>query len=100
MLYVHYIRETDQLLHYFLRLLRITDYLFLFSSRSAGWVAGGLIGGVMNHAQEFVMEHLNTKSFPTVNFVKGDKSVVKYESEARKAEDFTKFQKSFEKSTA
>ena len=54
----------------------------------------------MNHAQEFVMEHLNTKSFPTVNFVKGDKSVVKYESEARKAEDFTKFQKSFEKSTA
>lgn len=54
----------------------------------------------MNHVQEFVMEHLNTKSFPTVNFVKGDKSVVKYESEARKAEDFISFQKSFEKSTA
>jgi hypothetical protein len=50
--------------------------------------------------REFVIEHLNTKSFPTVNFVKGDKSVVKYESEARKADDFMKFQKSFEKSTA
>lgn len=62
-------------------------------------MAGGLIGGGY-HVQEFVMEHLNTKSFPTVNFVKGDKSVVKYESEARKAEDFISFQKSFEKSTA
>ena len=74
------------------------DYLFYFLLFR---VAGGLIvGGIMNHEQEFVMEHLNTKSFPTVNFVKGDKSVVKYESEAREAEDFVKFQKSFEKSTA
>ena len=80
--------------------LRIADYLFLFSSRRlAGWLVDWL-GGVMNHVQEFIMEHLNTKSFPTVNFVKGDKSVVKYESEARKAEDFISFQKSFEKSTA
>ena len=50
--------------------------------------------------REFVMEYLNTKSFPTVNFVKSDGSVVKYESEARSAEDFANFQKSFEKSTA
>jgi len=50
--------------------------------------------------REFVTEYLNTKSFPTVNFVKSDGSVVKYESEARSAEDFANFQKSFEKSTA
>jgi adenylyl-sulfate reductase (glutathione) len=50
--------------------------------------------------REFVTEFLNTKSFPTVNFVKSDGSVVKYESEARSAEDFSNFQKSFEKSTA
>ncbi|KAL3808065.1 hypothetical protein ACHAXA_007186 [Cyclostephanos tholiformis] len=50
--------------------------------------------------REFVMEHLNTKSFPTVNFIKSDGSVVKYDSEARSVEDFLKFQKSFEKSTA
>lgn len=46
--------------------------------------------------REFVGEYLNTKSFPTVNFVKKDGSVVKYESEERKAEDFKKFQESFE----
>ena len=48
----------------------------------------------------FVQEKLNTESFPTVNFVKGDGSVVKYDSEARSAEDFAKFEKSFEKATA
>ena len=48
--------------------------------------------------REFVGENLNTKSFPTVNFVKADGSVVKYESEERKAEDFAKFEKSFESS--
>lgn len=46
--------------------------------------------------REFVGEYLNTKSFPTVNFVKKDGSVVKYESEERKAGDFDKFEKSFE----
>ena len=48
--------------------------------------------------REFVGENLNTKSFPTVNFVKADGSVVKYESEDRKAEDFANFEKSFESS--
>merc|ERR1711966_319233 len=48
----------------------------------------------------FAQEKLNTESFPTVNFVKGDGSVVKYDSEARSAEDFAKFEKSFEKATA
>ena len=46
--------------------------------------------------REFVGEYLNTKSFPTVNYVKKDGSVVKYESEARKVEDFKKFEESFE----
>ena len=50
--------------------------------------------------RDFVQEHLNTKSFPTVNFVKSDGSVVKYDSEARSAADFANFEKSFEKSTA
>ncbi len=50
--------------------------------------------------REFVQEKLNTKSFPTVNFIKSDGSVVKYESEARTAADFADFQKSFEKTTA
>ena len=50
--------------------------------------------------REFVQEHLNTASFPTVNFVKSDGSVVKYDSEARSAEDFSNFEKSFAKSTA
>lgn len=50
--------------------------------------------------RDFVQEHLNTESFPTVNFVKSDGSVVKYDSEARSAADFANFEKSFEKSTA
>jgi adenylyl-sulfate reductase (glutathione) len=41
--------------------------------------------------REFVMENLNTKSFPTVNVVKPDGTVVKYESEVRSVEAFTKF---------
>ena len=50
--------------------------------------------------RESVQEFLNTESFPTINFVKSDGSVVKYDSEARSAEDFSNFEKSFEKSTA
>lgn len=50
--------------------------------------------------REFVQEFLNTESFPTVNFIKSDGSVVKYDSEARSADDFSNFEKSFEKSTA
>lgn len=46
--------------------------------------------------REFVGEKLNTKSFPTVNFVKKDGSVVKYESEDRKVDDFKKFEASFQ----
>lgn len=46
--------------------------------------------------REFVGEHLNTKSFPTINFVKKDGSVVKYESEDRKVDDFKKFEASFQ----
>jgi len=48
--------------------------------------------------RDFVGEHLNTKSFPTVNFVKSDGSVVKYDSEARKAEDFAAMEKSMKAS--
>eukprot|EP00585_Thalassiosira_rotula_P011556 CAMPEP_0196143346 /NCGR_PEP_ID=MMETSP0910-20130528/13150_1 /TAXON_ID=49265 /ORGANISM="Thalassiosira rotula, Strain GSO102" /LENGTH=444 /DNA_ID=CAMNT_0041404789 /DNA_START=32 /DNA_END=1366 /DNA_ORIENTATION=+ len=50
--------------------------------------------------RDFVQANLNTESFPTVNFVKSDGSVVKYDSEARSAEDFANFVASFEKSTA
>lgn len=50
--------------------------------------------------REFVQASLNTKSFPTVNFIKSDGSVVKYDSEARSASDFAIFEKSFAKSTA
>lgn len=46
--------------------------------------------------RDFVGQYLNTKSFPTVNFVKADGTVVKYESEARKVEDFEKFEQSFQ----
>ena len=42
--------------------------------------------------RDFVQEHLNTESFPTVNFVKSDGSVVKYDSEARSAADFANFE--------
>lgn len=41
--------------------------------------------------REFVMENLNTKSFPTVNVIKPDGTAVKYESEVRTVEAFTKF---------
>jgi len=41
--------------------------------------------------REFVMENLNTKSFPTVNVIKPDGTVVKYESEERTPEAFKKF---------
>eukprot|EP00574_Skeletonema_japonicum_P001907 CAMPEP_0201740614 /NCGR_PEP_ID=MMETSP0593-20130828/46393_1 /ASSEMBLY_ACC=CAM_ASM_000672 /TAXON_ID=267983 /ORGANISM="Skeletonema japonicum, Strain CCMP2506" /LENGTH=447 /DNA_ID=CAMNT_0048234935 /DNA_START=17 /DNA_END=1360 /DNA_ORIENTATION=- len=50
--------------------------------------------------RDFVQASLNTESFPTVNFIKADGSVVKYDSEARSADDFANFEKSFEKSTA
>jgi phosphoadenylyl-sulfate reductase (thioredoxin) len=39
----------------------------------------------------FVMENLNTNSFPTVNVIKPDGTAVKYESEERTVEAFTKF---------
>ena len=41
--------------------------------------------------REFVSENLNTESFPTVNVVKADGSVVKYESEDRSVEAIEKF---------
>lgn len=41
--------------------------------------------------REFVSEKLNTESFPTVNVVKADGSVVKYESEDRSVEAIQKF---------
>jgi len=50
--------------------------------------------------REFVQEFLNTESFPTINFIKSDGSVVKYDSEARSAADFANFEKSFNKEKA
>jgi len=50
--------------------------------------------------REFVQEFLNTESFPTVNFVKADGTVVKYDSEARSAADFAGFEGSFQKEKA
>ena len=41
--------------------------------------------------REFVGEELNTSSFPTVNVIKPDGTAVKYESEVRTVEAFTKF---------
>ena len=41
--------------------------------------------------REFVMENLNTNSFPTVNVIKGDGTVVKYDSEERTVDAFEKF---------
>ena len=41
--------------------------------------------------REFVSEKLNTSSFPTVNVIKPDGTAVKYESEVRTVEAFTKF---------
>jgi len=41
--------------------------------------------------REFVQADLNTESFPTVNVVKADGTVVKYDSEVRTVEAFNKF---------
>merc|ERR1712003_419140 len=41
--------------------------------------------------REFVIDNLNTKSFPTVNVIKPDGSVVKYDSEVRTVEAFKEF---------
>jgi hypothetical protein len=41
--------------------------------------------------REFVMENLNTKSFPTVNIIKPDGTAVKYESEVRTVDAFKEF---------
>jgi adenylyl-sulfate reductase (glutathione) len=41
--------------------------------------------------RQFVMEHFNTNSFPTVNVVKPDGTVIKYESEVRTVDAFQKF---------
>jgi len=41
--------------------------------------------------RDFVAANLNTQSFPTVNIVKADGSVVKYESEVRTVEAFKAF---------
>lgn len=41
--------------------------------------------------REFVQANLNTKSFPTVNIVKPDGSVVKYDSEERTVDAFNAF---------
>jgi thiol-disulfide isomerase/thioredoxin len=41
--------------------------------------------------REFVQANLNTKSFPTVNVVKSDGSVVKYDSEERTVAAFNAF---------
>ena len=46
----------------------------------------------------YVEENLNTKSFPTVNFISSDGTVTKYESEKRSVEDFKAFIKSKSKS--
>merc|ERR1719384_1174246 len=43
--------------------------------------------------REFVQGNLNTQSFPTVNLIKADGTAVKYESEERTVEAFTKFLK-------
>ena len=40
--------------------------------------------------REFVQAELNTESFPTVNVVKADGTVVKYDSEVRTVEAFNK----------
>jgi len=41
--------------------------------------------------REFVMENLNTNSFPTINVIKPDGTAVKYESEVRTPEAFKEF---------
>ena len=41
--------------------------------------------------REFVQANLNTQSFPTVNVIKPDGTVVKYQSEVRTVDAFKKF---------
>jgi phosphoadenylyl-sulfate reductase (thioredoxin) len=41
--------------------------------------------------RDFVMANLNTNSFPTINIIKPDGTAVKYESEVRTVEAFSKF---------
>lgn len=43
--------------------------------------------------REFVMQNMNTQSFPTVNVIKSDGTAVKYESEVRTVDALTKFVK-------
>ena len=44
--------------------------------------------------REFVQANFNTESFPTINVVKANGEVVKYESEDRTVDAMTKFIKS------
>lgn len=44
-----------------------------------------------DEVRDFVSQNLNTQSFPTVNVVKADGSVIKYESEERTVEAFKAF---------
>ncbi len=44
-----------------------------------------------DEVREFVQSNLNTESFPTVNVVKADGSVIKYESEERTVDAFKAF---------
>jgi thiol-disulfide isomerase/thioredoxin len=44
-----------------------------------------------DEVRDFVSQHLNTKSFPTVNVIRKDGTVVKYESEVRTVEAFQEF---------
>merc|ERR1719460_2506032 len=50
--------------------------------------------------RDFVQAELNTKSFPTVNFITADGKAVKYESEVHTVEAFNEFAKSGGKVTA
>lgn len=44
--------------------------------------------------REYVEANLNTKSFPTINFVSADGDVIKYESEDRSVEALKAFAES------
>jgi len=46
-----------------------------------------------DEVRDFVTQHLNTKSFPTVNVVTKDGKVIKYESEVRTVQAFQEFVK-------
>lgn len=62
-----------------------------FASEMAGKMDVYTLRG--DEDREFVMENLNTNSFPTVNVIKADGTAVKYESEVRTVEAFSKFVK-------